>query len=239
MGNTYFFSDVHLGMNESHGQDQREEKLLKFLDHVARDGERLFIVGDLFDFWFEYRTVIPRGYMRVLSALGNMRELGVELHYVAGNHDFWIRDFLTAEMEITVHFDPIEYTINGKRFYLNHGDGIAKNDGGYRLMKRVFRNRTNIFLYSLLHPDLGIPLAKWVAGLSRSHQNGKAIDDTDYRELAQQKFQEGFDYVIFGHLHNPILQEYGKKTYINLGDWIEHFTYSVFDGEEMKLLTWE
>ncbi len=239
MGNTYFFSDVHLGMAETEAQDQREEKLLAFLEHVRQTGERLFIVGDLFDFWFEYRTVIPRGYMRTLSALGNLRELGVELHYVAGNHDFWIRDFLTSEMEIQVHFDPIEYTINGKRFYLNHGDGIAKNDGPYRFMKRIFRNRTNIFLYSLLHPDLGIPLAKWVASLSRSHQNGKLIDDSDYRELAMQKFQEGFDYVIFGHLHNPTLQEYGNKTYVNLGDWIDHFTYALFDGEEMKLLSWE
>lgn len=240
MSYSYFISDVHLGMSNSKSERQKERRLLSFLDHVAISGERLFIVGDLFDFWFEYRTVIPRGYMRTLSALNHLREIGKELHYIAGNHDFWMRDFMPTELNIQIHFDAFEYELNGKRFWFHHGDGIAADDGGYRFLKKVFRNKANIFLYSLIHPDVGIPLAKWVSHRSRNHTTKKGPpDDSDYRALAHQKFREGFDYVLFGHLHSPILQEYGEKSYLNLGDWINHFTYAVFDGEELKLLTWK
>lgn len=240
MGNTYFFSDVHLGMRKDRWERQREDRLLKFLDHIALHGERLFVVGDLFDFWFEYRTVIPRGHMRILGALEQLSELGKELHYVTGNHDFWMRDFLSRELNIEVHFEPVEYTLYGKRFYINHGDGLAKDDRGYRLLKRIFRNRFNIFLYSLLHPDLGIPLAKWVSHFSRNHTASSGIpNDSDYVEVAMERFREGFDYAIFGHLHYPILQMYGEKTYVNLGDWIEYFTYAVFDGRDLELLEWK
>ncbi len=238
MGLTYFFSDVHLGTRQLKSERLKEKRLLAFLDQVATSGERLFIVGDLFDFWFEYRTVIPRGYTRVLSALGQLRELGKEIHYIAGNHDFWMRDFLKSELNIEVHFDPLDCMIGQKRFYIHHGDGIARHDKGYRFLKRIFRNRFNIFLYSLIHPDLGIPLAKWVSNLSRHHTAGGTPDDRDYRETALQKFREGFDCAIFGHLHYPVIQNYGEKVYINLGDWIEHFTYAVFNGEEIQLLTW-
>lgn len=239
MAVTYFFSDAHLGMRHTKSERQKERNLLAFLDHVATSADRLFIVGDLFDFWFEYRTVIPRGYMRVLGALGNLRELGKEIHYIAGNHDFWMRDFLSSELDITVHLDPTAFTIDEARFYIHHGDGLARHDRGYRLLKRVFRNRVNIFLYSLLHPDLGIPLAKWVSHLSRNHTAPAGPpDDSDYQREAQARFREGFDYVVFGHLHYPNLQCFGDKTMVNLGDWIEHFSYAVFDGRELQLKTW-
>ncbi len=240
MNKAYFFSDVHLGMSSSKSERIKEKRLLAFLDHVAADADYVFIVGDLFDFWFEYRTVIPRGYTRVLSALHNLRELGKEMHYIAGNHDFWMRDYLSKELDIQVHFDALEIALGEKRFYIHHGDGIAKHDKGYRLLKRVFRNPVSIFLYSVIHPDLGIPLAKWVSNLSRNHTGRQGPpDDRDYRELAQQQFLEGFDYVIFGHLHTPNLQTFGKKVYVNLGDWIEHFTYAVFDGQNMHLEKWK
>lgn len=240
MPNTYFFSDVHLGMKSSKLERVKERRLLSFLDHVASHGERLFIVGDLFEFWFEYRTVIPRGHMKVLSALVRLRELGLDVHYVAGNHDFWMRDFFSRELDITVHFEPLDITLDGKRFFLHHGDGIAANDGGYRLMKRIFRYPPNITLYSLIHPDLGIPLAKWVSNLSRNHsQHGGPPNDRDYRAMAKARFGEGFDYAIFGHIHYPNIQEYGPKTYVSLGDWIDHFTYALFDGEQIQLLYWK
>ncbi len=239
MGKTYFFSDVHLGMNDDKEQQMREAKLLDFLAHVAETGDRLFIVGDLFDFWFEYKTVIPRGYTRVIGALSKLKELGKEVHYIAGNHDFWLGDYLTEELNIQLHFDELIYEINGKKFFLHHGDGIAKDDKGYRLLKRVLRNKTNIFLYRLLHPDFGIPLAKWVSSYSRNHNKFDVLDDSDYREEAQLRFSEGCDYAIFGHLHSPIMDEYDGKYYVNLGDWIEHFTYAVFDGEKLELLEWK
>ena len=143
-----------MGTKDAYAEAQKQQMLLSFLDHVAAEGEQLYILGDLFDFWFEYRTVIPRGFMPVLSALARLDERHLDLHYVAGNHDFWVRDFLTEEMGFRMHFDPVETMIEGRRFFLHHGDGVAKNDKGYRIMKRVFRYPPNIFLYSLLHPDL-------------------------------------------------------------------------------------
>lgn len=240
MAKSYFFSDAHFGTNQSGSEKRKVDKLLSFFDQVGMDGERLFIVGDLFDFWFEYRTVIPRGYSQILSALVHLKKLGIEIQYIAGNHDFWMRDYFPRELGIPVHFDALEYTINGKRFYIRHGDGISRKDVGYRILKRIFRNRFNIFLYSLLHPDLGIPLAKWVSSRSRHHTGQKGMpDDSDYVELAKSKFGQGFDYVCFGHLHTPIFKEFGDRVYMNLGDWISHFTYAVFDGESLQLLVWE
>ena len=239
MGWTYFISDVHLGMSNTKSERVKERKLLSFLEHVATTGDRLFIVGDLFDFWFEYRTVIPRGYTRVLCALNHLRELGKELHYIAGNHDFWMRDFLSREMGFRIHRDPLDCRIENKRFYINHGDGIARNDRGYRLLRRIFRNRVNIFLYSLIHPDLGIPFAKWISSLSREHTAQVGVpNDTDYLQLAIRKFQEGFDFVVMGHLHMPNYQIIGEKIYVNLGDWIDHYTYAVFDGHTLELRRW-
>ncbi|MEJ2633664.1 MAG: UDP-2,3-diacylglucosamine diphosphatase [Calditrichia bacterium] len=239
MGSSFFISDVHLGTQHSRAERLKEKRLISFLDHVAQYGDRLFIVGDLFDFWFEYRSVIPRGYTKILCALSQLNELGKELHYIAGNHDFWMRDFLQTEFNIQMHFNDFEYTLGNERLYIFHGDGLAKNDWGYRLLKRIFRNKINIFLYSLIHPDIGIPLAKWVSSLSREHTQGdNPPNDKDYLERAIQKFEEGYDYVIFGHLHYPKVQHYGQKIYINLGDWIDHFTYAEHDGESLNLLTW-
>jgi len=238
MANSYFISDAHLGAGDTTTERLKEDKLLSFFDHAAKTGERLFIVGDLFDFWFEYRNVIPRGYARILAGLSRMRESGLELHYIAGNHDFWMRDYFPKELGIPIHFDNLEYTINGKRFFLEHGDGIAKDDTGYRILKRIFRNRVNIFLYSLLHPDIGVPLAKWVSSLSRGHTSKKEFDDDDYILRAREKFQQGFDYVLFAHLHHPILKTMGHNIYLNLGDWMKHFTYAVFDDTELRLEKW-
>ncbi len=240
MGNTYFISDAHLGAGSPELERLKEEKLLQFFNHVSEKGERLFIVGDLFDFWFEYRSVLPRGHTRILCGLNRMQELGIDLHYVAGNHDFWMRDYLASEFGFHIHFDEVEWSCAGKRFYIFHGDGLAKDDTGYRFLKRVFRNRVNIFLFSILHPDVGIPFAKWISSLSRRHtsRDTPPLDD-DYISRAVKKFDEGFDYAIFGHLHSPRYQELGKKVYINLGDWIENFSYAKFDKKNLHLLSWE
>jgi UDP-2,3-diacylglucosamine hydrolase len=220
-------------------ESERLKKLFSFLEYVAENGESLYIVGDLFDFWFEYKTVIPRGYMEILCHLNQLRQAGLELHYIAGNHDFWMRSFLSQEMKIAIHFDELTRIIHRKKFYIHHGDGLAEFDKGYRLLKRIFRNKMNIFLYSLIHPDLGIPLAKWISSLSRKHTEPQGEpDDSDYLKLAHQKFGEGFDYVIFGHLHSPRIKEFDGKVYLNLGDWIQHFSYAEFDGRSIKLCHW-
>jgi UDP-2,3-diacylglucosamine hydrolase len=240
MANTYFMSDAHLGADSPNLERNKEEKLLQFFKHVSENGERLFIVGDLFDFWFEYRTVIRKGFTRILCGLKHLQERGIELHYVAGNHDFWMRGYLASEFGFQIHFDEVEWSFAKKHFYIFHGDGLAHDDGGYRLLKRVFRNRVNIFLYSLLHPDLGIPFAKWMSSVSRRHTSRDAPPpDDDYISRAVQKFDEGFDYAIFGHLHSPRYKKFGKKIYVNLGDWIENFSYAKFDGKILQLLNWK
>ncbi|RQW08439.1 MAG: UDP-2,3-diacylglucosamine diphosphatase [Calditrichaeota bacterium] len=239
MAETFFISDAHLGASSVKKERLKEEKLLSFFEYVAENGERLFIVGDLFDFWFEYRTVVPKGYTRVLCALSRLNELGIELHYIAGNHDFWMKDYLASQYGFEMHFDEVDITIQNRRFYLFHGDGLARYDTGYRILKRIFRNRFNIFLYSLLHPDLGVPLARWISSLSRKHtRQEKVPSDKDYINKSLQKFEEGFDYAIFGHLHSPRYQEFGQKVYINLGDWIDNFNYAVFNGSDIRLLQW-
>ncbi len=150
-----------------------------------------------------------------------------------------MKDYLHEEYDIELHFNDLDYTINGKRFYIYHGDGLAKHDKGYRFLKKIFRNRVNIFLYSLLHPDIGIPLARGVSALSRGHtQGGGPPYDADYIQAALDKFEQGFDYAIFGHLHSPKFQPFGQKAYLNLGDWIENFTYAEFDGESLSLKHW-
>jgi len=239
MASTFLISDIHLGSGNSKIEMKKERRLLSFLEYVAQYGERLLIVGDLFDFWFEYRTVIPKGNTRILCALSQLNDLGKELHYIAGNHDFWMKSYLRDEFGMQIHFDSLTMTLEGKKFYITHGDGIARDDYGYRLLKRIFRNKINIFLYSLIHPDIGVPLAKWVSSLSRQHTwTSEPPNDKDYVEVAMSKFNEGFDYAIFGHLHFPKYQMFGHKVYINLGDWIENFSYAEFDGEDIKLLNW-
>ncbi len=240
MGKIFFISDVHLTTNYSKSEKQKEKRLLSFLDYVSHYGDRLFIVGDLFDFWFEYRTVIPRGYTNILCSLARLRELDKEIHYITGNHDFWMKDFLSQELKINIHIDNFDYMVENKKFYIFHGDGIAKNDRGYRLLKKIFRNKINIFLYSLIHPDIGIPLAKWISSLSRKHTfKDNAPQDLDYIQKAIKKFKQGYDFVICGHLHWPKYLTFGQKVYVNLGDWITHFSYAEYEDQQIKLLTWK
>lgn len=235
---TYFFSDAHLGIGTREEDRQKERELVRFLNVVRRDGERLFIVGDLFDYWFEYRTVVPKGYVRLLSKLAELSDSGVEITYLAGNHDFWVRTYFHEELGMEICPEPIECEIHGKRFYIHHGDGILKNDTGYRILKRVLRNRVNIYLFSLLHPDLASRIARWSSQTSRQHTSRRTIEGDDMLEFAEKKIAEGIDAVVMGHNHVPCLRNIGAATYVNLGDWISEQTYAVFDGKKISLKKW-
>jgi UDP-2,3-diacylglucosamine hydrolase len=237
---TYFISDVHLGLGDRAQERAKEDLLLGFLDHILPSTEALCIVGDLFDFWFEYRTVIPKGFHRTLTALQRFTDARVPVHYLAGNHDFWMGDFFSEELGVRIYRDPVELRLGGKRVYLHHGDGLARNDLGYRLIKPVLRNPWSIRLYRWLHPDLGVPLARGSSHTSREYTSGKEFGESaGMAEFAAARIREGIDIVVMGHRHEPEFMTLGGGTYVNLGDWITHRTYGALTGGSMSLQQWK
>lgn len=253
----YFFSDVHLGLGSAASNRDREAALLRFLAKVREERpEALYIVGDLFDYWFEYRTVIPRGFSRTIGALAALVDAGVRVEYLVGNHDFGHRDFFEREIGISVHFDDIERTIAGRRCYLAHGDGKAFNDTGYAILKRVLRARVSNALFRLIHPDLGIGLAAFASRRSRDHtaqknygagRGGAGSGGADERAgetdglaaFARRKIEEGVQLVVMGHSHRPLRLDLPGGTYINLGTWLRDRSYLVLTEEDMELRQFE
>jgi UDP-2,3-diacylglucosamine hydrolase len=232
----YFFSDAHLGEADREKEKTKIEKLYSFLDLVKIDGEKLFILGDLFDFWFEYKHAIPKEHLRVVFQLASLVESGKEVHYISGNHDFWLGEFLSREAGITIHRDYFETSEQGKKLFLIHGDGISPSDKGYRILKKILRNRVNIWLYQKLPADWGIPLAKKVSRSSRMHTSGREQKFVkDYEDYAAHKLSEGYDVVVIGHLHLPVLQKTDEGVYLNTGDFIEHFSYGRMDDGKITL----
>ena len=236
----YFISDIHLGLGSKEKEKAKEERLLLFLRSIMPTTDVLFIVGDLFDFWFEYKTVIPKGFHRTLSAIQEFTDAGKPVHYLAGNHDFWMNNFFHEELGVQIHLDPYEITLQGKRIYMHHGDGLADNDLGYRLIKPVLRNKFNIWMYRWLHPDVGVRLAQGSSRTSRDYTSHKDYGEEEgmLRE-ATRKFHEGVDIVIMGHRHKPNVLKLNIGTYVNLGDWIAYNTYARLSDGVIELKTWE
>lgn len=236
MKKTYFISDVHLGEQPALLEKDRVTQFVRFLQKLEQDAGQIFFVGDLFDFWFEYKYVIPKKHFTVIRQMARMREKGIEITYLAGNHDFWLGSFFDRELDIHTVTDEWTGEINGKRFFLFHGDGVAKKDHGYRFLKKLLRNRLSIHLFRWLHPDWGIPLARFVSGSSRQYTNRVNLNDQkDYIAFARQRFSEGYDFVVMGHRHTPYQLDEQGKIYINLGDWLEHYSYAVFDGTDLRI----
>jgi UDP-2,3-diacylglucosamine hydrolase len=238
----FFISDVHLGApNINTAKDiERRLKLQRFFEKVASEGSRLVIVGDLFDFWFEYKFVIPREHYWIYPLLSHLTSSGVKVDYVAGNHDFHIGDFFSSTLGVNVHRDGFSERIGEKNFMIIHGDGLAVKDAGYRILKKILRNPITLWLMRWIHPDIGFEIAKAFSKKSREYTSNKDFGEEDgMRIFAEKKISEGFDYVVMGHHHVPEIIHIKNGFYVNLGDWIENFTYGYFDGSSMKLLKWE
>ncbi len=239
----YFVSDVHLHSVLSEREKQKRFYLLEFLQQVKKERAELFIVGDLFDFWYEYRHVIPRHFFRVLRRLQEITDDGTSVHLIGGNHDYWLEDFFPAELGVEVHRQPVEIERNGRRFLVTHGDGILKRDSGYRVLRRILRNRFVIRLFRLVHPDLAFEIAKRVSGTSRRYTlRDQDQDDSERAEITafgREQWQAGFDIVIMGHYHLPTCVREDGKIFINLGDWMRHYTYARFDGANISLFYWD
>jgi UDP-2,3-diacylglucosamine hydrolase len=233
----YFVSDVHLGL-ESRDKDRiREQKFINFLDAIADSCEVLYIVGDLYDFWFEYRRVMPKIFFRTISKLYDLRQRNIKIEYVMGNHDFGHKDFFKNELDIDVYKDDIIRSHYGKTFYISHGDGKSYNDLGYIILKKILRCHLSLFLYNnFIHPDLGIRLASHSSKTSRLHTETKNYGNRDgMYDFAVKQIEKGCDYVIMGHRHELAHKKAGKGEYINLGSWLQTPHVGMFDGNSFIL----
>ncbi len=238
----YFISDLHLGAPalSPDFEEKRKKEITKFLDIVEREGSRLIVVGDLFDFWFEYKFVVPKHYFWLYTKLKTLVDRGVPVDYVAGNHDFYLGEFFSNAIGLKVHQDGFSETIFGKEFLIIHGDGLAKKDTGYRMLKKFLRTGFARGLIRWIHPDAGFGLAKVFSKKSREYTSKKDFGETDDMVLfAKQKIVEGYDFVVMGHNHIPKLERFEKGVYVNLGDWLKNFTYGLFDAGEMRLMYWK
>ncbi len=239
----YFASDLHLGVPSYEASLAREKHFVDWLDRIKEDAAEIFLVGDVFDFWFEYRKAVPRGFVRLLGKLAEIADSGTPIHLFTGNHDMWIFDYLPQEIGLTLYREPIEREWNGKSFYIGHGDGLGPGDHGYKFIKKVFANPFLQWCFARLHPNFGIGLADYFSRSSRAKTGDQdAIflgEEQEWlviycKELLEQTHR---DYFVFGHRHLPLdikLNEAGAR-YLNLGDWISYFTYGVFDGADMQL----
>lgn len=242
----YFASDNHLGAPTVEQSLPREKKFVAWLDHIKTDAAAIFLLGDLFDFWFEYRTVVPKGFTRTLGKLAELSDAGIPIYYFVGNHDLWMNGYFEEELNIPVFHKPQQYMLNETSFFIGHGDGLGPYDKGYKRMKKVFTNPVAKWFFKWLHPDWGVRLAQYL-----SVKNKLISGDEDIKFLGEDKEwlvhyakrkleQDHFDYFVFGHRHLPLeIDLNAKSKYINLGDWITYFTYGVFDGNHLSLEKFE
>ena len=240
MDKTYFFiSDIHLGLQSHEDEILKEKLLLKFLKYAKTECDELFIVGDLFDYWFEYKYVIQKGFIKTLSALSEFHESGKPIHYLIGNHDFLHRDFFEKEIHALLYKNPIDVKLNGKRFFIGHGDGLVQKDFGYKILKWILRNRFLQKAYSIVHPDLGIKIASLTSRTSRDYTAQKKYGMIDgLFETAKEKIDEGYDYIIFGHSHERTFINYKNGTYINLGAWLDKPCFGKYT-DKFEIIDWE
>lgn len=239
----FFISDAHLGTPDYDKSLAREKLLVQLLDTIKPQAEEIYFVGDLFDFWFEYNKVIPKGFTRILGKLAELSDAGIPIHFFTGNHDVWMRGYFEQELHIPVYHDAVVKYLKGKKFYIAHGDGLGPGDHGYKLLKKIFRNRFCQLLFRWLHPDIGIALADFWSKRSRYVSQGGEVeqwkgDEKEWLVIHSRNMleKEHFDYFVYGHRHFPkelLLNE--TSRYINLGDWLTWFTYAEFDGDKLEI----
>ena len=241
MSKIYFASDLHLGVPNKEKSLERERLFVQWLNEIKADAEAIFLVGDIFDFWFEYKKAVPKGYVRLLGKLAEISDSGIPIHIFTGNHDMWLFDYLEEEINATIYREPIEVSLKGKRFFIGHGDGLGPGDKGYKIIKKIFENKICQWLFERIHPNLGISIAEYWSKKSRIANGQK--DETYHGEkewltqfCKEKKKTIEVDYFVFVHIHLPLEEDLGDNTsYINLGEWVNYNSYAVFDGEKLEL----
>ncbi|MBT8205118.1 MAG: UDP-2,3-diacylglucosamine diphosphatase [Eudoraea sp.] len=242
----YFASDNHLGAPTRELSMGREKKFVSWLDEIKKDAAVIFLLGDLFDFWFEYRTVVPRGFTRTLGKLAELSDSGITLYYFVGNHDLWMNGYFEQELGIEVFHKPQEFEINGKVFLIGHGDGLGPGDKGFKRMKKVFTNPFAQWVFRWVHPDWGVRIAQYFSVKNKLISGKEDMqflgEDREWLvQYAKRKLlDKHYDYFVFGHRHLPLNISLAENSkYINLGDWITYFTYANFDGDIMDLSSYK
>lgn len=242
----YFLSDFHLGAPDFISSLTREKKIVSFLEYIRKDAAQIIIAGDIFDFWYEYKTVVPKHFVRLLGKLADITDSGIPVMLFAGNHDMWMRGYFESELNIPVYFKPKTFEWNDKKFYVAHGDGLGPGDHGYKFIRKLFRNKFCQWLFGQIHPTLGMSIANYFSRKSREkNSDSDAIflgEDKEWLIIYSREMlaKEHFDYFIMGHRHLPMNIELNDNShYVNLGDWITNFTYAVFDGNNVELKKWE
>jgi UDP-2,3-diacylglucosamine hydrolase len=237
----YFASDFHLGVPDRKTSLEREKKIIQWLEFIEKDAQIIFLVGDIFDFWFEYKYTVPKGFTRLLGKLAHLSDNGYKIVVFTGNHDMWMFDYFQQEFNIPVYHKPQSYIINNQKFFVGHGDGLGPGDYTFKFLKKVFRNKLCINLFGFIHPTLGMFIANtWsrksrVSQLKKEEYLGEGEWLLQYSREVERK--EHHDYYIFGHRHLPLDVEVSDQSrYINLGEWINFTSYGCFDGERMQLL---
>jgi len=238
----YFSSDNHLGAPTHEKSIPREKKFVAWLDEIKGDAAAIFLLGDLFDFWFEYKKVVPKGFTRTLGKLAEISDAGIPIYYFVGNHDLWMNGYFEEELNIPVFHKSQEFFFNKTSFFIGHGDGLGPGDKGYKRMKKIFTNSFSKWLFRWLHPDLGVRLAQYMSVKNKliSGDEDEMFLGEDNEWLVQyckRKLQENHrDYFVFGHRHLPLeIDLKPNSKYFNLGDWINYYTYGVFDGDRFEL----
>lgn len=240
----YFISDMHLGAPNYSKSLEREQKLIRFLRFAEQDSQAIFLVGDTFDFWFEYQQVVPKGFVRFFAKLIDLKEKGIELFVFTGNHDLWLRNYLQQEIGATIFHDKVELQSGNRIILVAHGDGLGPKDKKYKILKKIFTNPICQWLFRWLHPDIGIKIAQLWSRHSYTDPSIEVFHGEDKEWLIQyckrKLTEKQYDYFVMGHRHLPMeIKLNDKSVYINLGDWIVNSNYAVFDGNEMKLYKFE
>lgn len=237
-GNALFISDAHLHTPEDQESKQRENMLLQLLESYKGQIQHLFFMGDIFDFWFEYRDVVPKGYFRLFNLLYELHETGVEIYFFTGNHDMWVQDYFTEHFSCHVFYQPQAFILNGKRCLIGHGDGLGGKQRRYNFIKRIFGYKPNRMLYSMLHPRQAFAIARHFSATSRASHKPEVFTFKNEEEFQVQYARhvlqtEPVDYFIFAHRHIPI--EYrltDNCVFYNTGDWLTHFSYLVYNEND-------
>lgn len=242
----YFASDFHMGLDLQQTSASREAKIVRWLKEISKDAEIVYLIGDIFDYWFEYKHVIPKGHIKLISQLSQMRDQGIEIVFFTGNHDMWMFDYFTHELGIKIFTDPQNVQLQGRNIEIAHGDGLGPGDHTYKWVKKIFSNRICQWLFARIHPNTGIALMKYISGSSnREYGHDNEVKNIENEWLISycenHPERDKIDFFIFGHRH--IAMDYtlsnDKTRYINTGDWLEYFSYAVLENGELTLKYFE